>query len=247
MLDKTNILGVNIISNKKREIINYIHRNFNCLRGKYICLTNTHALVTAVENKEFMKIQNSSALSLPDGAPLAKYINKNTDKNTERYSGPEFLKDILELANSNKYKIFVYGNTDISLKKFKEKLLQDYPNINYHPFEKSKFRDLEDFEKSQLIKSININQIDIVLVSLGCPKQERFCYELANKTSSLWIAVGGAINVYSGEIPRAPIWMQEHCLEWLYRLLKEPRRLFKRYFIYNIKYIYYIFRENKNV
>lgn len=244
MIHEFNILGVDIVSESKDNIINYISKNFDKLRGNYFCLTNTHALVTAVESKQYMKVQQSSVFSLPDGAPIAKYINNKSNYRCERFSGPDFFEAMLKIINEKKIKMFIYGNTEDNLKKVEDKLLTEYPDINFYPFQCSKFRDLSELEKKELIREINENSVDIVFVSLGCPKQEYFCYELSEKTNALWIPIGGAINVYSGCISRAPLWMQTHSLEWLYRLYKEPRRLFKRYLIYNTKYMWLINRWN---
>ena len=106
------------------------------------------------------------------------------------------------------------------------------------------FRPLTTQEETELCDRINESKADFVWVALGAPRQEKFCAKLSKKTNAVWIAVGGAFNVISGVIPRAPQWMQDHGLEWFYRFMKEPRRLFKRYFVTNSKFIWYLFRDN---
>lgn len=118
-----------------------------------------------------------------------------------------------------------------------------YPNLKIVGVEPSVFRPLSLEEENELLERINGSGADFVWVALGAPRQEMFCNKLSGKTQALWVAVGGALNVISGVIPRAPQWMQNHGLEWFYRFMKEPRRLFKRYFVTNSKFLWYLFRD----
>lgn len=237
-MKSTKILGIDIVSQTKKETMEEIIRQFENIRGRCIYFINTHALVIVSEDKQFKQAQNNSFMSLPDGAPVSKIIKKKGYPLSEKYSGPDFLVDFLAICSQQDWGILVYGNTETNCRTFKQKAESEHSNlrIDYIP---SKFRELTQEEENLIVTHINDNKYDVVLVSLGCPRQELFCFALAKNTSSLWIAVGGAINVYSGAIQRAPKWMQNHSLEWLFRLYKEPRRLFKRYLIYNTKFLYY--------
>ena len=118
-----------------------------------------------------------------------------------------------------------------------------YPQLSIVGCEPSLFRPLTIQEETELCDRINESKADFVWVALGAPRQEKFCAKLSKNTNAVWIAVGGAFNVISGVIPRAPQWMQDHSLEWLYRWSKEPKRLFKRYAETNSKFIFYLIKE----
>lgn len=145
---------------------------------------------------------------------------------------------LLVLGDTNSY-----GTTQENLNSFVSTMKDTYPNLKIVGVEPSVFRPLSLEEENELLERINGSGADFVWVALGAPRQEMFCNKLSGKTQALWVAVGGALNVISGVIPRAPQWMQNHGLEWFYRFMKEPRRLFKRYFVTNSKFLWYLFRD----
>ena len=226
-------LGVKVSETTINKSVKYFFDNFEQSRNKYICCANAHTVVFAYENKEYKYIMNRSFLVLPDGGPIANRGGKEVQK----VSGVDFFENVLE--SINKYKCFFYGNNKKNLNKLIDKIKGKYPGINICGFEESKFRDLSNKEKEELKKKIVNSKADIVWVGLGAPKQEIFCSDMCRDTNACWIAIGGAFNIMADIVPRAPKWMQKHSLEWLYRFIKEPKRLFKRYFIGNAKYIWY--------
>ena len=137
----------------------------------------------------------------------------------------------------------IYGTTQENLNALLEYLKVNYPQLSIVGCEPSLFRPLTIQEETELCDRINESKADFVWVALGAPRQEKFCAKLSKNTNAVWIAVGGAFNVISGVIPRAPQWMQDHSLEWLYRWSKEPKRLFKRYAETNSKFIFYLIKE----
>ena len=157
----------------------------------------------------------------------------------------EFLEEVLKRTHDTNYSHYFYGTTNENMTAFIETIKGKYPFLKIAGYEPSVFRELNKQEEQDLIDRINNSNADFVWVALGAPKQEFFCAKLSGKTNALWTAVGGAFNVISGVIPRAPQWMQDHGLEWFYRFLKEPRRLFKRYFITNTKFLYYLKKDKK--
>ena len=200
-----------------------------------------HTTVSAHEDKNYREIQNSSFMTLPDGKPLSVVGKKRGKSLMGRVTGPDFLEEVLKRTENTEMKHYFYGTTQENLNAFISVVKQTYPNLKIVGVEPSVFRTLTIQEEEELLKRINESGADFVWVALGAPRQEIFCNKLSWQT--VWVAVGGALNVISGVIPRAPRWMQDHGLEWFYRFIKEPKRLFKRYFITNSKFLWYLFRD----
>ncbi len=125
-----------------------------------------------------------------------------------------------------------------------EKLREKYPKLQIAGMYSPPFRSLNQEELSTVYEKINETKPDIVWIGLGAPKQENFMYDNQQQLSAVMIGVGAGFDYHAGTIKRAPKWMQKCSLEWLYRLMQDPKRLFKRYFVTNLKFIYYILMEN---
>ena len=242
-VERVKIIGVDI------SVVNFelaqrvLFDNFDLARGKYICAANVHTTVSAHEDKNYREIQNSSFMTLPDGKPLSVVGKKRGTRLMGRVPGPDFLEEVLKRTENTEMKHYFYGTTQENLNAFISVVKQTYPNLKIVGVEPSVFRTLTIQEEEELLKRINESGADFVWVALGAPRQEIFCNKLSWQTKAVWVAVGGALNVISGVIPRAPRWMQDHGLEWFYRFIKEPKRLFKRYFITNSKFLWYLFRD----
>ena len=242
-VERVKIIGVDI------SVVNFelaqrvLFDNFDLVRGKYICAANVHTTVSAHEDKNYREIQNSSFMTLPDGKPLSVVGKKRGKSLMGRVTGPDFLEEVLKRTENTEMKHYFYGTTQENLNAFISVVKQTYPNLKIVGVEPSVFRTLTIQEEEELLKRINESGADFVWVALGAPRQEIFCNKLSWQTKAVWVAVGGALNVISGVIPRAPRWMQDHGLEWFYRFIKEPKRLFKRYFITNSKFLWYLFRD----
>lgn len=245
-VERVKIIGVDISVVNFESAHSFLMDNFASARGKYICAANVHTTVTAHEDEEYRNVQNSSFMTLPDGKPLSVVGKKKGKKTMGRVTGPDFLEEILKKTENTGMKHYFYGTTQENLDSFINVVKQKYPNVNIVGVESSVFRPLTIQEEEELIERINNSKADFVWVALGAPRQEIFCNKLSMQTKAVWIAVGGALNVISGVIPRAPQWMQNYGLEWFYRFMKEPRRLFKRYLITNSKFIWYLIKDRRN-
>lgn len=241
MNNRVNIIGSNISITNMECLIKDIQKKIESKETDYICVSNVHTTVTARNDEYYRNIINSSFMSVPDGMPLVWVGRKRGYKDMGRTAGPEIMERIFEISNMKNYKHYFYGSTKETLEKMKENLLNRYPYLKIVGMKESYFRPLTDGEDKILMNEIKKLQPDIIWVGLGAPRQEEWMFD--HKTlinSSLMIGVGGAFAIYAGFINRAPRWMQECGLEWLYRLLKEPKRLWKRYLIVNTKFIYYL-------
>ena len=140
---------------------------------------------------------------------------------------------------------YFYGNEQKNLEALKESLQEEYPGLEIAGMEPSVFRPLSEGEKRDLSRRIADSGADFAWIALGAPRQEVLMHELKGGPQPLMIGVGGAFNVLAGVVPEAPIWMQNLSLEWLYRLMQEPKRLFKRYLVTNTKFLFYQFTGAK--
>lgn len=245
-IQETSILGVNIAVTNIDEILKFLSENMKEVSGNYICVSNVHTTVLSYEDSDYKKVQNNALLRLPDGAPLSSVARKKGFSEAKRVTGPDLMQKIFESSDSNGYRHYFYGSTEETLKKLRDKLQEKYPNINIVGMYSPPFRTLTEEEDNEIIKNINNTEADIVWVGLGAPKQEIWMNNHKNKIKGLMIGVGAGFDYHAGNIKRAPKWMQKCSLEWLYRLLQDPKRLFKRYFRTNTKFIKLVHKELKN-
>jgi N-acetylglucosaminyldiphosphoundecaprenol N-acetyl-beta-D-mannosaminyltransferase len=214
----------------------------------YIITPNVDHIIKLEESPTFREIYKDADLVLTDGMPLI-WISKLFKKPIrEKISGSDFFPKVCELASKKGYKVFLLGAAEGIAKKAAEKLCTKYKNLNivgtYSPsygFEKK-----ED-EIDKIIRVINEAKPDILAVGLGAPKQEEFIYKYKEVLKvPVSLGIGATIDFEAGNIKRAPMWMSNIGLEWFYRLCKEPKRMFKRYLIDDIKIVFLIWRYRNN-
>ncbi|MBO5475022.1 MAG: WecB/TagA/CpsF family glycosyltransferase [Bacilli bacterium] len=245
-MKEESILGVNIAVTNMQKTVNFIINNIDELSGKYICVSNVHTTVMSYENEEYKNVQNSAILRLPDGKPLSIVQKKRGFKEAERVTGPDLMQVLFEKSSDMELHHYFYGSTDNTLELLRNNLKNKYHDIKIAGMYSPPFRNLSKDEDEKIIEMINSSGADIVWVGLGAPKQEKWMYDHKDKIRALMIGVGAGFDYHAGNIKRAPKWMQKCSLEWLYRLLQDPKRLFKRYFKTNLKFIRLVSKENKN-
>ncbi len=231
-----NILGVNIAAINMDWLLNFTHENIKKLSGDYMCVANVHTTVTAYEDEKYRQIQNQGILAIPDGGPLASTGRKRGYSNMQRTTGPSYMQAIL--GSDYKYRHFFYGSTNETLEKLRTVIKEKYPNAEIAGMISPPFRNLTDEENFKYMIEINQANPDFVWVGLGAPKQEIWMSEHYGNIVGFMVGVGAAFDYVAGNIKRAPKWMQDLNLEWLYRLIQDPKRLLKRYLYTNTKYIF---------
>ena len=241
--NRINIIGVPISIVNLEIVLNYLSENFDEIRGNYICASNVHTTVMAHEDTKYLKVQSESIISLPDGKPLSIIGNKAGYKEMHKTTGTHFMQAIFTDIRFKNKKHFFYGNSKDNLELMISKIRNDYPNLNICGYEPSIFRELTENELQSLMERINASKADFVWVGIGAPRQEILMNKLKGKTNTIMTGVGGAFNILAGLVNDAPKWMQNFGLEWFYRFIKDPKRLFKRYFVTNNKFIYYLWRK----
>ncbi|MDP9724760.1 glycosyl transferase [Priestia megaterium] len=242
-MKKCNILKVNICVTNMKELLKFIDKHLKEVKGEYLCFSNVHTTVMAEEEEEYLKVQNSSLLSLPDGGPLSVIAKKKGFKEAERVTGPDFMMEIFKVSQEKGYSHFFYGSTQETLDELKSNLKNKFPELNIVGMISPPFRSLTEEENIKITNDINKRNPDFLWVGLGAPKQEIWMYNHKNKINSLMVGVGAGFDYHANKIQRAPLIMQKYSLEWLYRLIQDPKRLFKRYLQTNTKFIFYILRD----
>lgn len=233
-----NIMGVDIAAIDMQWLVDYVDDNIHALSGDYICVSNVHTTVTAYEDPEYLKVQNGGIMAIPDGGPLSSVGQKRGFKNMKRTTGPSMMEEIFKISAEKGYRHYFYGSTDETLEKLYATLIDAYPGIKIAGMYSPPFRPMTEEEDKAIVERINETEPDFVWVGLGAPKQEKWMAAHQGRVSGLMIGVGAGFDYHAGNIDRAPEWMQKSNLEWVYRLLQDPRRLFGRYWHTNTKFIW---------
>lgn len=242
-VDKTkiptcNIMGVNIAAINMEWLIEYLNKNIQELKGDYICVSNVHTTVTSYEDSSYCAVQNGGLMAIPDGGPLSSVGRKRGHEKMERTTGPSLMGEVFQISAEKGYRHYFYGSTEETLKLLEEKLKENYPGIQISGMYSPPFRPLTEEEDKVIVEKINETNPDFVWIGLGAPKQERWMAAHQGQINGLMLGVGAGFDYYAGNIDRAPEWMQKANLEWLYRLIQDPKRLFKRYLHTNTKFIW---------
>jgi N-acetylglucosaminyldiphosphoundecaprenol N-acetyl-beta-D-mannosaminyltransferase len=205
--------------------------------SRYVCICNVHSVVSAARDVQFSKVINNADMATPDGAPIAWVLRHYGDKNQERINGPDLMWRYLKKAEELGQRPFFYGSDEATLNKLTASITHNFPRISIAGAYSPPFRKLTEQEDKAEIKLINQSGAHVVFVGLGCPKQERWMAAHCGQINAVMIGVGAAFDYHAGTLKRAPLSWQLHGFEWLYRLISEPRRLFKRYLITNTLFI----------
>ena len=238
LIPTCNIMGVNIAAINMDWLLKYLKKNLWEIKGDYICVSNVHTTITSYEDESYCLIQNSGLMAIPDGGPLSTIGQKRGYKTMERTTGPSLMGEIFKISVENGYRHYFYGSKEETLKQLQQKLEEHYPGIQIAGMYSPPFRALTEDEDKTVIEKINETKPDFVWIGLGAPKQEKWMAAHQGKINGLMLGVGAGFDYYAENIKRAPKWMQKSNLEWLYRLIQDPKRLFKRYLYTNSKFIW---------
>jgi N-acetylglucosaminyldiphosphoundecaprenol N-acetyl-beta-D-mannosaminyltransferase len=203
-----------------------------------------HGTMTGAADSEHRFRLNSFNLLVPDGQPVRWALNLlHKTSLTDRVYGPNLTLRLLAAAEENKLPVYFYGTSPEILGKLRESLAMLYPSLQIAGMEASRFRQLTPDESFDVIGRIDASGARMLFVGLGCPRQEIFAFEFRSLLSMPIIAVGAAFPFIAGTLQQAPPWMQQRGLEWLFRLIQEPRRLWRRYFVTNSQFVFTIARQ----
>lgn len=205
--------------------------------SRYVCICNAHSVVTAQRWAGHRQVINEADMATPDGAPVAWMLRRLGFAGQPRVSGPDLMWMLCERCAALDLPVYFYGSTPATLDALALRLGKAFPGLRVVGMDSPPFRPLSEAEDAQVAERINQSGAAIVFVSLGCPKQEAWMAAHRGRVHAVMIGVGAAFDFHAGMVTRAPLWMRENGLEWLHRLLSEPRRLWRRYFVTNSLFI----------
>jgi N-acetylglucosaminyldiphosphoundecaprenol N-acetyl-beta-D-mannosaminyltransferase len=239
------LFDIKINNIKLNEVLEHIEKIVTDLTPSYFVTPNVDHIVQLQYDKEFKKIYNNASMILADGMPLIWTSILMKRRLVERVTGADLLPKILGLAKRKGYRVFILGTSPDVAKKVIDKTLINASNDIFIDSYSPSFGFEKDVKELQTIeRKIKGFEPDILLVSLGSPKGEKWIYNnYVNLNVPFSISIGAAIDFYAGSKKRAPMWMRNSGLEWFYRFLQEPKRMFKRYFVRDSKFFIILLNE----
>jgi N-acetylglucosaminyldiphosphoundecaprenol N-acetyl-beta-D-mannosaminyltransferase len=235
---RANVLGVGVHAINMQQAVSYLI-DAGCRRQKgYVCVTGVHGVMEAQTDEHFREILNSSLLTTPDGMPTV-WVGKSTGHSEMgRVFGPDLMLNLCRESVSCGLKHFLYGGQPGVADELKRSLQERFPGLQIVGTYTPPFRQLNSEEQRQLAQQVKSVRPDIFWVGLSTPKQERFMAEYLPKLdASIMLGVGAAFDLHTGRMKDSPEWIKNAGLQWAHRLAQDPRRLWKRYFINNPKFI----------
>jgi N-acetylglucosaminyldiphosphoundecaprenol N-acetyl-beta-D-mannosaminyltransferase len=208
-----------------------------------VYFANVHMYIEAYQNEQFRTLINNADIVTPDGQPLAWMLRLLYGIKQDRVAAMDFVPDMLQRMQNEKLPVYFYGGTQQMLDKTAVYVKSNYPDLQVTGLYSPPFRPLTETEENEIASLINAAAPAIIFVFLGCPKQEKWMATMKGKINAVMTGVGGALPVTIGMQKRAPLWMRNFGLEWLFRFLQEPRRLFKRYLTTNSLFIWVMLKE----
>lgn len=214
-------------------------------RGHCLTFANVHVVMEAQRDQAFLEVLlDDAVLNVPDGMPLIWLGRALGFDLKRRVYGPDLMRAFCESAARKGYRHFFYGGAPGVPEQLASNIKTQYPGSKVVGMYSPPFRSMTQAEDDAVVAKINAAHPDVLWLGLGCPKQEKWAYEHRSRLHVPVIAsVGQAFDIYSGRVKQAPAWMRESGLEWFYRLITNPRRLWKRYLVYNSQFIFSLARE----
>ena len=236
---RVNILGVGVSAVSMEMALRQTETWLDGKQRSYVCVTGVHGIIEAQDDDSFRTILNESFLTTPDGMPTVWLGHIHGFSAMTRVYGPDYMLELCARSVATGRRHFLYGGKRGVAEELSAALIKQFPGLQIVGTYCPPFRPLDDLEESDLRKRLEDLRPDVLWVGLSTPKQERFmaayCERLPVK---LMVGVGAAFDLLSGNLSEAPNWMKRSGLQWLYRLIKEPRRLWRRYLINNPRFLW---------
>ena len=237
-LERVNVIGVNIdainITNTLANIEEWIERG----EHHYVCVRDVHGLMECQKDENLRIIHKNSGLTVPDGMPLVWIGRLYGFKNISRVYGPDLMLEMCRMSPEKGYTHFLYGGKVGVAESLKKNLENKFLGIDIVGTYTPPFRPLNEREEEELREQVGLLKPDLFWVGLSTPKQERFMAEYINKLeTNVMLGVGAAFDIHTGKIKDAPDWIKRIGMQWFFRLLQEPRQLWRRYLYNNPRFI----------
>jgi N-acetylglucosaminyldiphosphoundecaprenol N-acetyl-beta-D-mannosaminyltransferase len=244
MQKNTSILNVSITNTNYSNVIKRIIKIIKLKQKKYICIAAVHLVMECQNNQKLLKGVNNSSLITLDGVPLVWISKLYGAKNIERVYGPDLMLKTCQLAEEKNYNIFLLGGKTGQSQILRTNLQKKYPKLKIVGNIDTPSRPITNHQSLFIIQKINKSHSNIVFVGLGCPWQE--LWMIKNRKflkPQILIGVGAAFDFITNYKKQAPKWVQNIGLEWLFRFIQEPKRLWYRYLILNSQFIIKISKQ----
>lgn len=241
---RVDILGVGVsainMDDALQTLVNWVRDG----QREYVCVSNTHVIMESYHNPALRAVCNAAGMVTPDGMPLVWLCRLGGQRHTRRVYGPDLLLAVCAAPQTRALRHFFYGSAAGVAEKLAADLRQRFPHIDIVGTYAPPFRDLTTAETQAVIRRLNDAQPDIIWVGLGAPKQEFWMARMRpHLQAPVLIGVGAAFDFHSGNKRQAPRWMQRSGLEWVFRLMQEPRRLWRRYLPDNFIFVALVLRQ----
>jgi N-acetylglucosaminyldiphosphoundecaprenol N-acetyl-beta-D-mannosaminyltransferase len=234
---RVNILGVGVSAVNMEAALRQTESLLDRGEKGYVCVTGVHGIMEAQSDEAFRDILNRSFLTTPDGMPTVWLGRIHGFKDMNRVYGPDYMANLCERSVARGYKHFLYGGKPGVAEELRAELTRRFPGLQIVGTYTPPFRPLNSDEENALRSQLETSQADVLWCGLSTPKQERFISSYYERMPvKLMVGVGAAFDLLSGNLDEAPDWMKRSGLQWLYRLIKEPRRLWRRYLLNNPKF-----------
>jgi len=244
----TSILGVKVSAITYHQALSKIQYWIDKNEKEYVCVSNVYSVMECQKDPKLLRGVNKAGLVTPDGMPLV-WLSNLYGRKAERVYGPILLDKLCRLSEKRGYKVFFLGGTEGLSKDLLKKISKIYPELKVVDCIETPVRPIPKKDNLRIIKKINSSGVQFVFVGLGCPYQERWMIDCRKKLkANVLIGVGAAFDFMSGRVGQAPTWMQRIGFEWLFRLSQDPKKLWRRYTITNLLFLFKIFSQiNKDI
>lgn len=240
-INKFNILKTQISAIDMDDACSLVEEALRCRQKIYVCVCPVSTIMECKKDERVLLSVNSADLATPDGMAVVWIGKALGHKNIRRVYGPELMQEVCGISGKSKYKNYLYGSSPDVLNKLKMRLEERYPGLVINGSFSPPFRQLTREEDEKIIDEINRSNPDIVWVGLGSPKQDLWMYEhRARINAPVMVGVGAAFDFLAGVKPQAPRWIRDNGFEWLFRLITEPKRLWRRYLVNYPLFVYYL-------
>lgn len=235
------VLGVRIDAVDPSIVLDAVERWIRSGEAGYVCVANVHAVMEARRDQTLQRIYDGAKLTVPDGMPLVWLGRLFGHGDVRRVYGPDFTLQLCQSAARHGYRCFFYGGAPGVADALAAEMSRRFPGLRVAGTGAPPFRPATAEEAEEDVGRINRADPDIVFVGLGCPKQERWMAAHRDRLAArVLVGVGAAFDFHTGRVRQAPRWMMRAGLEWLFRLAKEPRRLWYRYLVYNPLFLFHV-------
>ncbi len=211
--------------------------------SRFVCVANVHVIMEAHDSSEFQRMLNAADMVTPDGMPLVWTMRRLGHPRQQRVYGPDLTLKLIRSAVKTNIPVGFYGSSPDVLERMTASFRALFPTLQINYSFSPPYRPATKEEDQAIIENINAADVRMLFVGLGCPKQERWIAEHRGKIRAVMLGVGAAFDFHAGTKQQAPLWMKRQGLEWLFRLIQEPARLWRRYLYHNPRFLILIAQQ----